>query len=234
MIPQNDIQTPPKELSWIDRMQLKLESFYETEAVRSPNNVVQETSAYFEKQMTTVGTNMRKFCAEFVKEILLPDSPEVGPLQADLGQSNALLSGAEKPIKSAKVLDGDAPVFNPEASISGSALEEVPLDHITDAQDEQEAAREGPPSEETSEVPVVKSSAVLPKDEEQDQDTEQEMQQTLLEGDEQYAHWLVNEEFRDLTLGKSCSYSSLENVDGMERTPSRTPSTDSLNDWELI
>jgi hypothetical protein len=41
MIPKNEIMAPLKELTWIDRVQLKLESLCETEVARNPNTLVQ-------------------------------------------------------------------------------------------------------------------------------------------------------------------------------------------------
>ncbi|CAM6104283.1 unnamed protein product [Calypogeia fissa] len=233
MIPQNERQPPAKERSWMDRMQQKLEALCETETARNPNHLVQETSAYLEKHMTTVGTNMRKFCAEFVKEMLLPDPPrklEGSQGEGELGQNNGLLSGADKPIKSAKPAKLiDAPVFNPEASISGSALEVVTLDNIIGVQHDQEANREGLPSMEVEATePAIRENATvfpLPTV------SEQSLQQSLPEeADEQYAHWFVSEEYRAMRLGKSTSSASLQSWDGMERTSS----SDSLKDWELV
>ncbi|GAQ77760.1 hypothetical protein KFL_000030380 [Klebsormidium nitens] len=56
--------------SWLDRVQTKLESLYETE--QGGSVFLQETGRMLETQVTKVGANVKKLYSEFVRELLLP------------------------------------------------------------------------------------------------------------------------------------------------------------------
>eukprot|EP00249_Psilotum_nudum_P013824 c24533_g1_i1 orf=345-1193(-) len=73
-----EVSSINKELSFVDRMYQKLESVC-VEVDKDPSLFVQETTKYVEKHMSVVGTNVRKFCADFIQDLLPSSDPPSDP-----------------------------------------------------------------------------------------------------------------------------------------------------------
>lgn len=75
MGPKNSAATcasvPSKDLSWIDRMYLKLENMC-VEVDKNPSILLQETSKYMESHMNVVGANVKKLCTELIQDLISP------------------------------------------------------------------------------------------------------------------------------------------------------------------
>lgn len=242
MIPQNDNDAGAmvlKELSWIDRMQQKLETLCEREAGMNSGEVLQETSAFFENHISTLGTNVKKFCAEFVQELLLPaddacEKSEVSPTENS--QSESATPKGDGVEKAVKVVD--KPVFHMEGSSAAvmPVLATLKVVHPVNAQaqsKEEDKAEKTPitPLNEAANSSVSEDSQVLSTGSEQSElAMSSSSVRTKEEDAEEYAQWYVSEEYRRMRLGKSSSTSSVESWDGHQRVGS----TDSLLDWELI
>ncbi|BBN10727.1 hypothetical protein MPTK1_5g05880 [Marchantia polymorpha subsp. ruderalis] len=207
-----------KELSWIDRMQLKLDSLCEMDTGRNPAEGIHDSSLFFESQFSQVGTNVRKFCAEFVRELLVPEdcpsqqrSSEVAATEDSAAVAS---SGADRP--SALGLEG--------ANASGLVRRASSIMVTAPPEIVAEAVRSVP-----AKPPLVPEAPVFFIGNEQ---SEQDLGTSKFadEDADQYAHWFVSEEYRRMRLGKSTSTSSIQSWDGHHRAPS----SDSLLDWELI
>ncbi|KAG6548994.1 hypothetical protein Mapa_009436 [Marchantia paleacea] len=242
MIPQNENDVPVAlvltELSWIHRMQQKLETLCETDAGRNSTEVLQETSTFFENQFSSLGTNVRKFCAEFVQELLLPsDSDEKSELSRTESPQNEAAStnsaGAEKSLKLI-----DSPVFHLEGS-SAAVMPVIATKKLvqslkapTQIQNKEEEKLDEQRSTPLNEAPNFSSSQNSDVDstvyEQSEVDLSSSSKAKEEEGEE-YALWFVSEEYRKMRLGKSSSTSSVESWDGHQRVGS----SDSLLDWEL-
>ncbi|XP_031491099.1 uncharacterized protein LOC116258111 [Nymphaea colorata] len=71
---------PSRGIAWVDNMYQKLEVMCKGV---DENKFLQETSKFVENQVQSVGVNVRKFCAEFVHELLTSPSDcqvKIGPL----------------------------------------------------------------------------------------------------------------------------------------------------------
>eukprot|EP00850_Spirogloea_muscicola_P004167 SM000017S02907 [mRNA] locus=s17:1023951:1025761:- [translate_table: standard] len=99
-----------KEASWFDRMNLKLEALIEVEASRSPSILFQETSRYVESSVSTVSTNVRRLCADFMRELLAPASPTAARAE---GEGGCVAEDGK-----------EALMANPEAQVSAEEAEE--------------------------------------------------------------------------------------------------------------
>jgi len=79
MVPKSSspifLKVSSKGLSWIDLMYQKFEAICE-EVDKDHTLLMQETTKYVENQMNAVGTNVQKFFADFMEDIL-PPAPEV-------------------------------------------------------------------------------------------------------------------------------------------------------------
>lgn len=79
MVPKSSspifLKVSSKGLSWIDLMYQKIEAICE-EVDKDHTLLMQETTKYVENQMSAVGTNVQKFFADFMEDIL-PPAPEV-------------------------------------------------------------------------------------------------------------------------------------------------------------
>ncbi|KAJ7554182.1 hypothetical protein O6H91_06G129500 [Diphasiastrum complanatum] len=107
---------PTKDMSVMDRMCLKLEAIC-LEADKNPSVLFQEASKYVENQMSTVGNNMRKLCAEIIRD-LLPPSP--------LNAPDAAEADISVPDKAVKVLEKE---FQQHKQVQqGSTLQQQPVD----------------------------------------------------------------------------------------------------------
>ncbi|KAG6545845.1 hypothetical protein Mapa_012806 [Marchantia paleacea] len=222
-----------KELSWIDRMQLKLDSLCEMDAGRNSTEGIQDSSLFFESQFSQVGTNVRKFCAEFVRELLVPeDCPSqrsevsaADSLQADSAMAAGGHSGVEKPARGADSLSSGLEGSNTSGLIrrASSIMVTAPPEIVAEVHTAA-AIKSVPPK-----PPMVPEAPVFfigNEQSEQDLGTSKFMDEDA----DQYAHWFVSEEYRRMRLGKSTSTSSIQSWDGHQRAPS----SDSLLDWELI
>lgn len=122
-------RVPVKQLSWIDRMYLKLENIC-VEVDKKPSLLLQETSKYMESQMNVVGTNVRKLCAELIQDLLPP--PILSPEMAVKKPESAILCtfdyvASEKPKQKEsweKVLEVQAKGLNSDTSGPTSAPED--------------------------------------------------------------------------------------------------------------
>lgn len=79
MVPKSSspifMKVSSKGLSWIDLMYQKFEAICE-EVDKDHTLLMQETTKYVENQMSAVGTNVQKFFADFMEDIM-PPAPEV-------------------------------------------------------------------------------------------------------------------------------------------------------------
>lgn len=79
MVPKSSspffLKVSSKGLSWIDLMYQKFEAICE-EVDKDHTLLMQETTKYVENQVSAVGTNVQKFFADFMEDIL-PPAPEV-------------------------------------------------------------------------------------------------------------------------------------------------------------
>ncbi|KAH7388517.1 hypothetical protein KP509_16G079500 [Ceratopteris richardii] len=75
MVPETARVPWTKDLSWFDRMYMKLENIC-NEVDKNPSSFLQETSKYVEKQVNVVGVNMKKICTELIQDILSPEADE--------------------------------------------------------------------------------------------------------------------------------------------------------------
>ncbi|BBN06656.1 hypothetical protein MPTK1_3g22940 [Marchantia polymorpha subsp. ruderalis] len=243
MIPQNENDVPEAlvltELSWLHRMQQKLETLCETDAGRNSSEVLQETSTFLENQFSTLGTNVRKFCAEFVQELLLPsdsdDKCEVSRTESPQNEAASTNSaGAEKSLKLI-----DSPVFHlegPSAAVMPVIATKKPVQSLqapTQSQNKEEENLDEQLTSPLIEAPNCSSSQNSYADSTVYEHSEVDLSSSSKakeEEGEEYALWFVSEEYRKMRLGKSSSTSSVESWDGHQRVGS----SDSLLDWELV
>eukprot|EP00245_Coleochaete_scutata_P007961 TRINITY_DN2379_c0_g1_i1.p1 TRINITY_DN2379_c0_g1~~TRINITY_DN2379_c0_g1_i1.p1 ORF type:complete len:335 (+),score=94.24 TRINITY_DN2379_c0_g1_i1:157-1161(+) len=62
---------PSDELTWFDRLHTKIESLIDVESGHAPS-ILLDTGRYLETHVHAVGSNVRKLCADFVRELLMP------------------------------------------------------------------------------------------------------------------------------------------------------------------
>ncbi|KAL2644137.1 hypothetical protein R1flu_011724 [Riccia fluitans] len=220
---QRENPNSTKELSWLDRMQLKLDTLCEVDGGRNPSEVIHDSSIFFGNQLCAVGTNVRIFCAEFVRELLAPeDSTEMTASTNTLqGDSDFATNGNSVVERSHRVVDSvgnsSQVVCERRATLMTGPRE------IVVAESRRVPALEGI----SRKPPRVSDAPVFFTDQsEQDLGTSKVVDEEA----EQYAHWFVSEEYRRMRLGKSTSASSIQSWDGHQRAPS----SDSLLEWEMI
>ncbi|KAL3697334.1 hypothetical protein R1sor_011410 [Riccia sorocarpa] len=206
-----------KELSWLDRVQLKLDRLCEADGGRNPTEVLHDSSVFFESQLCAVGANVRNFCSEFVRELLAPEDGTEVDASNTLEQDTELTSNGDGVVSTER----SRKVVGVRRSVDGSSSQVVAERRATLMTEPREIIAESktapavvgtpprPPSIPDAPVFFIDHS-------EQDLRTSKFVDEEA----EQYARWFVTEDYRRMRLGKSTSTSSIQSWDGHHRAPS--------------